>query len=205
VIQGFGNVGAVAALGLAYKSAMKIIGLSDHHGAFYRKEGIDVGAAEKYASQHGDLRGFPGADPISPDELLTLECDVLVPAAVEAVITEHNAGRLRCRILAEGANGPTTPAADRILAQRWAEIFVIPDILCNAGGVVVSYFEWVQGLQNVFWNESEVMDRLFRILEGAFAATIKRAKEARITHRMAAMAIGVERVLAAKKSRGLFP
>jgi glutamate dehydrogenase (NAD(P)+) len=205
VVQGFGNVGAVTALGLAYKSGMKVIGLSDHTGAFHRAEGIDVSAAEKYAAQHGSLRGFNGADVISPDDLLTLECDVLVPAAVEAVITEHNAGKLRCRILAEGANGPTTPAADRILDERWAEVFVIPDILCNAGGVVVSYFEWVQGLQNVFWNESEITDRLFRILETAFAATIKRAKEAKLPHRMAAMAIGVERVLAAKKSRGLFP
>lgn len=205
VIQGFGNVGAVTALGLAYKSGMKVIGLSDQYGAFYRADGIDVGAAEKYMNQHGSLRGFTEADSISPDDLLTLPCDVLVPAAVEAVITEHNAGRLRCRILAEGANGPTTPAADRILFERWAEIFVIPDILCNAGGVIVSYFEWVQGLQAFLWNESEVMDRLFRILEQAFAAVIKRAREAKLPHRMAAMAIGVERVLAAKHARGLFP
>ena len=205
VIQGFGNVGAVTALGLAYKSGMKVIGISDQFGAFHRAEGIDIRAADQYMTQHGSLRGFTGADPISPDDLLTLECDVLVPAAVEAVITEHNAGRLRCRILAEGANGPTTPAADRILFERWAEIFVIPDILCNAGGVIVSYFEWVQGLQAFLWNESEVMDRLFRILEQAFHAVIKRARDAKLPHRMAAMAIGVERVLAAKRARGLFP
>ncbi len=205
VVQGFGNVGAVTALGLAYKNGMKIIGLSDAYAAFYRADGIDVEAAERYAAQHGSLSGFPDATPISPAELLTLQCDVLVPAAVEAVITEHNAGQLRCRILAEGANGPTTPAADRILFERWNEIFVIPDILCNAGGVIVSYFEWVQGLQQFFWTESEVMDKLFRILEQAFSAVTKRAKEARIPHRTAAMAIGVERVLAAKKARGLFP
>jgi glutamate dehydrogenase (NAD(P)+) len=205
VIQGFGNVGAVTALGLAYKTGMKVIGLSDQFGAYYRADGIDVQAAERYAAKHGSLQGFDGATPISADELLTLECDVLVPAAVEAVITEHNAGKLRCRILAEGANGPTTPAADRILFERWAEIFVIPDILCNAGGVIVSYFEWVQGLQAFLWNETEVMDRLFRILEQAFLAVIKRAREAKLPHRMAAMAIGVERVLAAKRSRGLFP
>ena len=205
VIQGFGNVGAVTALGLAFKSGMKVIGISDVSGAYHRAQGIDVEAAEKYAAAHGSLAGFEGADPISPDDLLTLECDILVPAAVEGVITEKNAGQLRCRILAEAANGPTTPAADRILFERWNEIFVIPDILCNAGGVVVSYFEWVQGLQQFFWNESEVMDKLFRILEQAFSAVIKRSRDAKIPHRMSAMAIGVERVLAAKKSRGLFP
>jgi glutamate dehydrogenase (NAD(P)+) len=205
VVQGFGNVGAVTALGLHYKSGMKVTGVSDAYAAFYRADGIDVGEAELYARKHGSLAGFTEADPISADELLTLPCDVLVPAAVEGVITEGNAGKLRCRILAEGANGPTTPGADRVLFDRWNEIFVIPDILCNAGGVVVSYFEWVQGLQQFFWNETEVMDRLFRILEGAFTAVTKRAKEAKLPHRMAAMAIGVERVLAAKKNRGLFP
>jgi glutamate dehydrogenase (NAD(P)+) len=205
VVQGFGNVGAVTALGLAHKSGMRVIGISDVSGAYHRVEGIDVAAAERHARERGSLAAFSGADSIPPDDLLTLECDVLVPAAVEAVITEHNAGKLRCRILAEGANGPTTPAADAILYERWNEIFVIPDILCNAGGVIVSYFEWVQGLQQIFWNESEVMDRLFRILEQAFVAVIKRAKEAKLPHRMAALAIGVERVLAAKKARGLFP
>ncbi len=205
VVQGFGNVGAVTALGLAYKNGMKITGLSDAYVALHRADGIDVGAAEKWVAEHGSLQGFTEADIIPPDELLTLPCDVLVPAAVEAVITEKNAGRLRCRILAEGANGPTTPAADRILFERWNEIFVIPDILCNAGGVIVSYFEWVQGLQQFFWTETEVMDKLFRILEQAFTAVIKRAKEGQIPHRVAAMAIGVERVLAAKKARGLFP
>lgn len=205
VIQGFGNVGGVAAHGLAYKSGMKVIGLSDVSGAYHRADGIDIQAADAYVRAHGSLAGFTEADPIPADDLLTLKCDVLVPAALEAVITEHNAAHLQCRILAEGANGPTTPAADRILFDRWNEIFVIPDILCNAGGVVVSYFEWVQGLQQFFWTESEVTDRLFRILEGAFQTVIKRAKSAKLPHRMAAMAVGVERVLAAKKSRGLFP
>jgi glutamate dehydrogenase (NAD(P)+) len=184
---------------------MKVVGLSDESGAFYREGGIDVAAAETYAKKHGSLAGFTEADPISSEDLLTLPCDVLVPAALEAVITEKNAGKLRCRILAEGANGPTTPEADRILAERWNEIFVIPDILCNAGGVIVSYFEWVQGLQSFFWNETEVTDRLFRTLEQAFSNMTRRARAAKIPHRMAAMAIGVERVLAAKKARGLFP
>jgi glutamate dehydrogenase (NAD(P)+) len=205
VIQGFGNVGGVAAQGLAYKNGMKIIGLSDHTGAWHRADGIDLRAADAWVAQHGSLAGFTEADSIAPDDMLCLPCDVLVPAALEGVITEHNAGRLRCRILAEGANGPTTPAADQILFERWNEIFVIPDILCNAGGVIVSYFEWVQGLQQFFWTESEVTDRLFRILEGSFQTVIKRAKAAKLPHRMAAMAVGVERVLAAKKARGLFP
>jgi len=130
---------------------------------------------------------------------------VLVPAAVQGVITGENAGKLRCRILAEAANGPTTPEADLILFKRWNEIFVIPDILCNSGGVVVSYFEWVQGLQSFFWNETEVMDRLFRILEGAFTTMLKRSRTEKIPHRTSAMAIGVERVMAAKQARGLFP
>jgi glutamate dehydrogenase (NAD(P)+) len=205
IVQGFGNVGSVAALSLAYKSGMKIVGLSDATGAFYRKEGMNAHALEAYIQKHGNLAGFAEADPVSPDELLTLPCDVLVPAAVEGVITEHNAGKLRCRVLAEGANGPTTPAADVILNQRWDEIFVIPDILCNAGGVIVSYFEWVQGLQQFFWNETEITDRLFRILEQAFTNVVKRAKAEKIPHRLAALAIGVERVMAAKKARGLFP
>ncbi|EDY18393.1 Glu/Leu/Phe/Val dehydrogenase [Chthoniobacter flavus Ellin428] len=205
IVQGFGNVGAVTALGLAYKDGMKVTGISDAFAAFYRADGIDVHAAEKYANEHGSLAGFTEADTIDPDELLIQPCDVLVPAAVEGVITEKNAGQLRCRILAEAANGPTTPAADRILFERWNEIFVIPDILCNAGGVIVSYFEWVQGLQQFFWNESEIMDKLFRILEQAFTAVTKRSREAKIPHRVAAMAIGVERVLAAKRARGLFP
>jgi glutamate dehydrogenase (NAD(P)+) len=134
-----------------------------------------------------------------------MKCDVLIPAAVDRVITEKNAAKLQCRILAEGANGPTTPAADRILEERWDEVFVIPDILCNAGGVIVSYFEWVQGLQSFLWTESEVTDKLFRILEHSFAQVIRRAKEHKVSHRTAAMAIGVERVIKAKQVRGLFP
>jgi len=206
IIQGFGNVGAVTALGLAYKTGVKVIGLSDHTVALYNEQGIDVNAADKYAQAHGGvLKGFPGAGEIDPKELLTMPCDILVPAALEGVITGENAGKLQCRILAEAANGPTTPEADLILGERWNEIFMIPDILCNAGGVIVSYFEWLQGLSQFFWNETEVMDKLFRILEQSFTTVIKRAKEAKITHRMAAMAIGVERVVAAKQARGLFP
>jgi glutamate dehydrogenase (NAD(P)+) len=205
VIQGFGNVGSVAAGGLAFKSGMKVIAISDHTAAFHNPRGIDIAAADKHVAEHGVLEGFTQGDRIDPSEMLTLPCDVLVPAAVERVITKENAGKLRCRILAEAANGPTTPDADEILDQRWDEIFVIPDILCNAGGVIVSYFEWVQDLQNFFWSDIEITDRLYRIMDGAFSAVIKRAKERKISHRTAAMSIGVERVVAAKQVRGLFP
>lgn len=205
IIQGFGNVGSVTALSLAMKGGMKIIGISDAYAAFYKEDGIDVAAAEAHAARNGDLRGFTEADPIDPNLMLEMPCTVLIPAALSGVITGANAGRIKCRILAEAANGPTTPEADIILDKRTDEIFVIPDILCNAGGVVVSYFEWVQSLQYFFWNETEVADKLFRILEGAFSHVIKRSKEQKISHRMAAMAIGVERVAKAKIDRGLFP
>jgi glutamate dehydrogenase (NAD(P)+) len=205
IIQGFGNVGSVAALSLALKSGLKVIGISDATTALYNPKGIDVKAAEQHVLKKGSLRAFDQGDRVHPNEMLTMKCDVLVPAAVDRVITEKNADKLQCRILAEGANGPTTPEADLILEQRWNEVFVIPDILCNAGGVIVSYFEWVQGLQAFLWTETEVTDKLFRILEHSFTHVIKRAKEHKISHRTAAMAIGVERVIKAKHSRGLFP
>lgn len=205
IVQGFGNVGSVTACGLAFKSGMKIVGISDHTASIYDPKGIDVGAADRHVSQYRTLKDFPGGERVDPKEFLTLPCDVLVPAAVERVITKENAGKLRCRVLAEAANGPTTPDADEILNQRWDEIFVIPDILCNSGGVIVSYFEWVQDLQNFLWSDIETTDRLYRILDTAFTAVIKRAKERKIPHRMAALSIGVERVLAARQARGLFP
>jgi glutamate dehydrogenase (NAD(P)+) len=205
VVQGFGNVGSVAALSLAYKSGVKVIGISDAHAAIYNPKGIDIQAAEQHILKKGTLRAFAQDNHVDPNELLTMPCDILVPAAVDRVINGKNADQLKCRILAEAANGPTTPEADLILEKRWDEIFVIPDILCNAGGVIVSYFEWVQGLQSYLWTEMEVTDKLFRILEHSFAQVIRRAKAHKISHRTAAMAIGVERVLKAKKVRGLFP
>jgi glutamate dehydrogenase (NAD(P)+) len=205
VIQGFGNVGAIAARGLAYKNAMKVIAVSDVSGAYRNDNGIDIRAAEKYAAEHGSLQGYPEAETFSADELLTIPCDVLVPAAISGVIHGKNAAQIQCRILAEAANGPTTVEADKIFFERWQEIFVIPDILCNAGGVIVSYFEWVQSLQSFFWRETEVVDRLFRVLEQSFTAVIKRAKVEKIPHRIAAMAIGVEKVMRARTDRGLFP
>jgi len=205
IVQGFGNVGSVAALSLGLKTGVKIVGISDATTAIYNPKGIDIKAAEQHVHKKGNLRAFDQGDRIDPNEMLIQPCDVLIPAAVDRVITEKNAAQLKCRILAEGANGPTSPEADLILEQRWDEVFLIPDILCNAGGVIVSYFEWVQGLQSFLWSEMEVTDKLFRILEHSFSLVIKRAKEHKISHRTAAMAIGVERVLRAKRTRGLFP
>jgi glutamate dehydrogenase (NAD(P)+) len=205
IVQGFGNVGSVVAGGLAFKSGMKVVGISDHTASIYDPNGIDIAAADLHVARHSRLSDFGQGERVDPKEFLTLPCDVLVPAAVERVIDENNAAQLQCRVLAEAANGPTTPEADEILNQRWAEVFVIPDILCNAGGVVVSYFEWVQDLQNFLWSDIEVADRLIRILDNAFTAVIKRSKERGIPHRMSALSIGVERVIAARQARGLFP
>ena len=205
IVQGFGNVGSVTAGGLAFKSGMKIVGISDHTVSLYDPNGIDIAAADRYVEKHGVLRDFPQGERVDPAEFLTLPCDVLVPAAVERVITAENAGKLKCRILAEAANGPTTPDADEILNERWEDIFVIPDILCNSGGVIVSYFEWVQDLQNFLWSDIETADKLYRILDTAFTAVIKRSKERRVPHRTAAVSIGVERVMAARTVRGIFP
>ena len=203
VIQGYGNVGSVAALSLA-KYGVKIIAVSDVQGGLINPNGIDVWALEAYMEKHLTVVGFPGADPLPKEELLLTPCDILVPAALERQITEHNAQKIRCRILAEAANGPTTPEADLILQQR-PEIFVIPDILCNAGGVIVSYFEWVQDLQSFFWSESEVMDKLFRILEGAFTQTLTLGRKQGLPLRLAALSLGIRRVQEGKRLRGLFP
>jgi glutamate dehydrogenase (NAD(P)+) len=148
--------------------------------------------------------GFPEAEPITNEQLLITSCDLLVPAAMERQLTAANAGKIQCRILAEAANGPTTPDADAILNQR-PEILVIPDILCNAGGVVVSYFEWVQDLQSFFWSETEVTDRLYRVLEHAFSQVLTTSRKNKINPRLAALSLGIKRVYEAKQIRGLFP
>ena len=205
IVQGFGNVGSVSAYSLAGRYGMQITGVSDHTAAFYDPAGLPLDAIERHVAERGVLAGFSNQATIDPADMLIQPCDVLVPAAVERVITAENAGRLRCRVLAEAANGPTTPDADEVLAQRQDEVFVIPDILCNAGGVIVSYFEWVQDLQRLFWTETEVNDRLERLLEGAFVRVTGRAAERRTGYRTAAMAIGVEKVRAGKQLRGLFP
>ena len=204
IIQGFGNVGSVTASSLV-QQGVKVLGVSDHTACYFDPRGLDVAALIRHTEQHGTLAGFSTELLFDANELLVQKCDILVPAALEQVITADIARRLQCRILAEGANGPTTPEADRILNERKSEIFVIPDILCNAGGVVVSYFEWVQDLQQLFWTEPEVRDRLNRVLERAFQAVMARAERDQVPHRTAALAIGVERVQKAKITRGLFP
>lgn len=203
VVQGFGNVGSIATYALA-KYGVKIIAVSDVNGGIFNSNGFDTWKLKDHVERTGSVVGFAESDPITNDQLLETACDILVPAALERQITGKNAGKIKCRILAEGANGPTTPDADVILNQR-PEVFVIPDILCNAGGVVVSYFEWVQDLQSFFWSEMEVMDKLFRILEGAFTQTLQMSRKEKIPMRMAALSIGIRRVREAKKMRGLFP
>jgi glutamate dehydrogenase (NAD(P)+) len=203
IVQGFGNVGSVAVQALAERG-LKLVGVSDHTACYADPRGLDVPALLHHAARHGVLAGFSAELAADPAALLAEPCEVLVPAALERVIDAAMAERLRCRVLAEAANGPTTPEADAVLAAR-DDIFVIPDILCNAGGVVVSYFEWVQDLQQFFWDEAEVANRLNQVLDRAFSATMTRAARDRVAHRTAAMAIGVERVRAAKQVRGLFP
>jgi glutamate dehydrogenase (NAD(P)+) len=183
----------------------RVIGISDHSAAYFDPKGLDIEALLVHQARHRQLAGFSNELTITPEALLEQRCDILVPAAVERVITAENAGRINCRILAEGANGPTTPEADRILAQRGKDIFIIPDILCNSGGVIVSYFEWVQDLQQLFWNGEEVLRRLYSLLDKAFEDVTARAARDGIPNRMAAMAIGVQKVRDAKRIRGLFP
>jgi len=203
VVQGYGNVGSIAALSLARYGA-KVIAVSDVNGGIYNAKGLDLWALEKYVAANKTIARFPESEPITNEQLLLTPCDILVPAALERQITGANAAKIKCRILAEAANGPTTPEADEILSQR-PEIFVIPDVLCNAGGVVVSYFEWVQDLQSFFWGETEVVDKLFRILETAYTQVLGSARKEKIPMRLAALCLGIKRVQEAKRIRGLFP
>lgn len=204
IVQGFGNVGVHAALGLA-RRGVKIVGLSDHTTAIHDPRGFDVEAAFAYVARHRVLKGFADQAEVDPRGLLTMPCDVLAPCAIERVIDAEIAAGLQCRILAEGANGPTTPDADIVLAQRDGAVLVIPDILCNAGGVIVSYFEWLQSIQQYFWSKDEVMSKLERALDRSWNQVIERTRRERVSTRTAAMAIGVDRVRKAKQARGLFP
>jgi glutamate dehydrogenase (NAD(P)+) len=206
VVQGFGNVGSVACEEL-HRLGVKVVAIGDRYGAIRNPRGIDIPALLQYVNSPGNVlrtvQGFPEAEEMDPAELLTTPCTVLVPAAVERVITEANAARLRCRILAEGANGPTTPEADAILAH--SDIFVIPDILCNAGGVTVSYFEWVQDLQQFMWGEEQVIAQLKKLMRSAFQRVRLEAKRRNLSNRLAALSLGVMKVANEKARRGLFP
>ena len=201
-IQGFGNVGSNLAR-LLSDEGVRVIAVSDSRGGIHNPYGLDVPAAIAYKAEHGVLEGFPGADAITNDELIEIDCDVLTPCALEQVITAENAPRIRAKMICEGANGPTTPEADEILEDRG--ILVLPDVLANAGGVVVSYFEWVQGLQEYFWKEYEVHAKLNDIVVRAFEETWSTRERYATSMRMAAYGIAVQRVAEATTIRGLYP
>lgn len=200
-VQGFGNVGSVVVKELN-DLGVRIIGVADRTGGFYDVKGLPIARLLEIAYQNHSLEAFPYGEKITNAELLELPCDILVPAALEMQITQENAQRLQCRILAEGANGPTTPEADAILRQK--DIFVIPDILANAGGVVVSYFEWVQDLQNFFWTEEEITRKLRDILVKAFHEVLQMSQKQDVEMRLAALMIGIDRVARAMLWRGLY-
>jgi glutamate dehydrogenase (NAD(P)+) len=201
IIQGFGNVGSNAALLMA-KAGYKIIGIMEVEGAIYNRDGIDVEGLSKYRERHRGITGFPGAEAADPAELMTTECEILVPAATENQITSRNADRIKCRILAEGANGPTTATADEILADK--RVFVIPDILCNAGGVTTSYFEWVQDRQGYFWKESVVNEQLEDIMVNAFNDVVHYAETHHVNNRIAAYMLAIDRVAYTIRQRGIY-
>jgi len=201
-VQGFGNVGSHTVRFLAQMGA-KIVGVSDAFGGVWNDKGLDANALFEHVAKTGRVPGFPGADACSNDALLTGACDILVPAALEGQITAANADKVRAQIIVEAANGPTTPEADAILNRRG--VTVVPDILANAGGVTVSYFEWVQDIQAFFWNEDEVRERLRRILTSAFAEVWDMAKKTKTDMRTAALMLGVSRVAEAGRIRGIYP
>jgi glutamate dehydrogenase (NAD(P)+) len=206
VVQGFGNVGSTSADKLR-QMGCRVVAVSDVTGGYYHRQGLDITAMLGYVQQNPQrsLVGYhqPGLERLTNAELLELPCDILIPAALENQITASNAPHIQARLVVEGANGPTTPDADEILTDRG--VFVVPDILANAGGVTVSYFEWVQGLQEFFWSEEEVNERLERILMRSFASTLELALRERITLRLAAYLVAVERVAEATTLRGIYP
>jgi glutamate dehydrogenase (NAD(P)+) len=201
-VQGFGNVGSVTAR-IMQEHGAKVVAVSDYHGGLYNPGGLDVPALLECAHRDGTLTTHKEGDPIRNEELLELDVDILVPAATENQITTANARRVQAKMVVEGANGPTTPAADRILYDKG--IFLVPDVLANAGGVIVSYFEWVQDLQSFFWREQEVNDRMEQMLTRAYAEVMNVAAKNKIDMRTAAYVIGVQRVANATMTRGIYP
>ena len=201
-VQGFGNVGRIAA-GLMQGRRASIVAVSDSRGGIYNPNGLDVKEVAAYKAEMGQVAGFPGADEVTNEEVLEVDCDVLIPAALENQITERNANRIRASVVAEGANGPTIPAADEILYDRG--IFLIPDILANAGGVTVSYFEWVQGLMQFFWSEEEVNEKLRTVMRKAFHDTLEVSIREKVDMRVAAYLLAVSRTAEAGKTLGVYP
>ena len=202
VVQGFGNVGAIGAE-LLEEIGCTVIAVSDSRGGIYNPKGLNVKDVIRHKAETGTVVGYPGTDTVTNEELLELDCEVLVPAALENAITEKNADRIKARIIAEGANGPTTPEADEILFDKGA--FVIPDILANAGGVTVSYFEWVQDLQNFFWSEEEVNKNLGKIMVKAFQDVLAISQKKKVNMRIAAYILAIDRVATATLLRGIYP
>lgn len=202
VVQGFGNVGAIAAR-LLHESGYKIVAVSDVYGGIYNKDGLDIPRLQAWLSEMGKVSGFRNSEDVTNSELLELPCDVLIPAALGHQILEHNAAKLNCKIIVEGANGPTSPEADMILHEKG--VLVVPDILANAGGVTVSYFEWVQGLMHLFWTEDEVNQKLEQIMGRACDQVFEMTKKTGLRPRMSALRIGIGRLAEAKKLRGLYP
>jgi glutamate dehydrogenase (NAD(P)+) len=202
VIQGFGNVGGNLAA-ILHAAGVPVLAVSDAGGGIYNPRGLDIPAVQRYKQQHGTVVGYPEAEQIDNATLLELPCDILVPAALEGQLTARNAGKIQARLVVEAANGPTTLAADLILGER--EITVIPDILANAGGVTVSYFEWAQAMQSYAWELEEVNARLKKIMTRAFDAVLAIARQRRLTLRTAAMVLAVQRVAEAGRTRGIYP
>jgi glutamate dehydrogenase (NAD(P)+) len=203
VVQGFGAVGRTAAR-LASMLDANVVAVSNLSGGTYNPKGLDIDAVSAWLKQNGDdLKSFPDGDAVTNSELLELPCDILIPAAIQNQITEKNAAAIRCKLMVEGANGPTTLEADAILADRG--IRVVPDILANAGGVTVSYFEWVQGLQQFFWSEDEVNRKLIDLMQSTYRSVEHLANEKGVTLRTAALMRGIGRVKEAKHVRGVFP
>ncbi|HWH57231.1 MAG TPA: Glu/Leu/Phe/Val dehydrogenase [Terriglobales bacterium] len=201
IVQGFGNVGSNAAR-LMHEAGYKIIGIIEVDGSLYNKKGIDIEALWTYREKNRTLAGFTEAEKADPTELFQSECEILIPAATENQITSRNAAKIRCKILAEGANGPTTAAADEILAAN--KVFVIPDILCNAGGVTTSYFEWVQDRQGYFWKESVVNEQLADIMISSFNDVVRYADTHRVNNRIAAYMLAIDRVAYTVRQRGIY-
>jgi glutamate dehydrogenase (NAD(P)+) len=201
-VQGFGNVGSIAAR-TAHEMGMRVAAVTDVTGGIYNPNGLDIPALIAYLHNTRTVAGFPNADSITNAELLTLKVDVLIPAALENQITGANACEVKCKVLAEGANGPTTPEADDLLRDKG--IFIIPDVLCNGGGVVVSYFEWVQDLQSFFWPEEEINRQLERHVVGAFQRVLAEAGRLKIDNRTAAQVLAIRRIAEATMIRGIYP